>query len=73
MILSTVARRSGTPKPMWFTVVPMVPPVGFCARKNTSTPGNFTMSALLAPNFIAVPPSAAVKNFFCASMSEAAT
>jgi hypothetical protein len=31
------------------------------------------MSALLAPNFAAVPPSVAAKNFLCASMSDAAT
>jgi hypothetical protein len=51
------------------TVVPRVPPVGACvARKKIRTFGNFTISVLLVPTLISVPPSVSTKNFFCASM-----
>ena len=68
LILSTAARRFGTEKPMWSAVVPLVPPVGACTRKKIRTFGNFTISTLLVPTLMAVPPSVLTKNFFCSSM-----
>ena len=66
--LSIVARRVGTEKPMWLAVVPFVPPGGdLTSLKNTSTFGNLTISRLFVPILTAVPPSASMKNFFCAS------
>ena len=59
LIFATSGRRSGTEKPMWLTVVPIVPPVGACiGRKKIRTPGNAITSCWLAPIFMSLPPSA---------------
>ena len=58
LIFATTGFRSGTEKPMWFTVVPIVPPVGFCiGRKKSRTFGNSMISTMLVPIFLSVPPS----------------
>src|SRR3954451_22705605 len=59
----------GTPKPMWFTEVPFVPPDGARLVMKISTFGNLTISAGLVPTLTIVPPSS-VQNFFCSSRLE---
>ena len=58
LILATTDFNSGTEKPIWFTVLPIVPPVGACiGRKNKNTFGNSMTSRLLSPIVASVPPS----------------
>src|SRR6187402_1223329 len=66
LILSTAARRFGTPKPRWSTELPLEPPVGFCSRSMTSTFGNLTIWR--PATVIGVPPSVSPKNFRLAGM-----
>src|SRR5688572_21665646 len=70
LILATMGSKSGTEKPMWFTVLPIVPPVGACiGRKNKNTFGNSMTSRLFAPIVASLPPSVSTKNRFWAAMS----
>jgi hypothetical protein len=64
---SSTGRRLGTEKPMWSAVVPLLLPLDACARMNTSTFGNRTISWLMVPILITVPPSVSAQNFLCAS------
>ena len=58
LIFATSGRRSGTEKPMWFTVVPIVPPVGACiGRKKISTFGNLMISCWFGADLDELPPS----------------
>ena len=60
LIFATSGLRSGTEKPMWFTVVPIEPPVGACiGRKKISTFGNLMISCCRSPepNLATLPPS----------------
>ena len=55
---ATTGFKSGTEKPTWFTVLPIVPPVGCCiGRKNRNTFGNSMTSRLFVPIVASVPPS----------------
>jgi hypothetical protein len=62
---SRAARRFGTPNPTWFTLLPLLPPVGVPARRSTMTLVNFT--AWFVPSVAGVPPSASTQNFRWAS------
>ena len=54
---------------MWFTEVPMVPPLGTCSLNSICTPGILTTATGTGPRLPAsTPPSASTQNFFCASM-----
>src|SRR5579885_207559 len=45
--LATDSARFFTRKPTWFTVLPALPPVGFCTFRKTSTSGN-SMTSIVA-------------------------
>jgi hypothetical protein len=61
------ARKSGTENPMWFIVVPLVPPLGAIAFRKISALGSLMISRVLDPIVIAVPPRVLTQNFLCSS------